>query len=68
MELFTDLYGVFAVPTMEGFTRRTGIVLYRQETGRHDPGRIRMVDMKNKFYGNMTMDDAMKAHKAKLSS
>ena len=53
---------------MEGFTRRTGIVLYRRRNRSFDPGRIRMVDMKNKFFmGNMTMDDAI-ASKAKLSS
>ncbi len=36
---------------MEGFTRRTGIVLYRRRNRSFDPGRIWMVDMKNKFYG-----------------
>ena len=29
---------------MEGFTRRTGIVLYRRRNRGFDPGRIRMVD------------------------
>ena len=30
--------------TMEGFARRTGIVLYRRRNRSFDPGRIRMVD------------------------
>jgi hypothetical protein len=34
---------------MEGFTRRTGIVLYRRRNRSFDPGRIRMVDTKNKY-------------------
>ena len=51
MELFTDLYGVFAVPTNGRIHQKNRNCLYRRRNRGFDPGRIRMVDMKNKFYG-----------------